>query len=150
QVLARSSDAGAAWMVRAGVIPEDALVRAGWRVARTVFIAPVLGALTVGYLWVGTPLSSIVAHILTLGLLAEAVLRMVSRAQSVLPFSLPLDERELAKALIAFAMLGYALLGLIAAAIVHAVYATWPGIIAFDAWLGWRVYDSSRDPCRPI
>lgn len=122
-LLSGSAEHGAAWVLRVGALPMDAFAVAGRRVVRVLFIAPMLLLTTLGYVWAGAPLPSIVVHVATMALLSEAVARLVAEAFPYPPFTRPTDDDERAKTMMATALLAYVTCGLTALAVVHIVYA---------------------------
>jgi hypothetical protein len=122
-LLSGSSEPGAAWVLRVGELPLAAFTVAGRRVVRALFIAPTLLATAAGYAWARVPWPSIVVHVATMALLAEAVAHLVAGAFPYPPFTRPTDDDERAKAMMATAMLAYVTCALTALVIVHVVYA---------------------------
>jgi hypothetical protein len=121
-IISGSAEHGAAWILRTSTIGLPAVIVSARRVVRVLFLAPLLVAITVGYLLNGVRPLSVVVHVTTLALLAEAVARLVQRAFPHPPFSRPVDDDELTKAFLAAGMLLYVSCGIVAIVVVHALY----------------------------
>jgi hypothetical protein len=139
-----SNDHGAAWLLRAGVVPATALLQATRRLLRLVFLAPLIIAVSAGYLATRTPLAHLAAHVLTLTLVSDTALLAMQAWMPLLPFSQPRDNRALAERLMAALVLTYILSGIIAVAVVHVVYRSWPIWIAAVAFIFYLRHDLAR------
>lgn len=134
-VMMRSSDHGAAWLMRSGVLDPDDLARASRGVLRAIFVVPLLVAAFAGYKLFGIGWPSVLAHVVTLGLLAELALRGGQRLIAGLPFSRPPNDESIERTVAAMLMLTWSLCLLVAGLVVHLVYRHWLAIVAFDAYL---------------
>jgi hypothetical protein len=134
-LIARSAEAGSAWIVRAGVVPETELVLAVRRFLRRTVVAPFTLAVAACYLVAGTAPLSVLGHAVVLALLAEVALLATHRALAVAPFSRPADDGDVQRAAVASVMLAYVLSGIVSAAVVHVGYRYWPAYALLVAWL---------------
>jgi hypothetical protein len=133
--LTSSSDHGAAWLLRAGVLPATALQAATRRLLRLVLLVPLLVAVSAGYLLAHTPPAHALMHLAMLTLIGDATLIGMQAWLPMLPFSLPRDNHALAERLMAAMLLAYVLSGIIAATVVHLVYRSWPVWVAAVVFL---------------
>ena len=91
--------------------------------------------LVAGYALAGVTWSSVLPHVVTLGLLAELALRGAQQLIAGLPFSRPPDDEGVERAVAALVMLAFSLCLLVAGFVVHLVYRHILAVAAFDLYL---------------